>query len=885
MSDRLDFPLHGLAVYNPRLLSKDELVRFFVARQRELGRLVDALRREAEGQPQHHLVVGARGMGKTTLLNRLRYAIEDDPQLRERCLGLVFPEEQYNIGSLSDFWLNCIDALADVLEHRGHDELSQELDEQIAHLQSLSEANDRGRRGQELLCTLADRLGRRLVLLVDNVDLVIDRLSEKEEWALREVLSAESRIQLVGGTSAPFESYYRHDKAFYDFFRIHQLQGLSDDETFTVLRRLAETTGHDHIAHLLDDDPARIRTLRLMAGGNPRTVVILFNLLAKDVDGNVRSDLEQLLDYCTPLYKHRLDVLPPQAQRVVDALAMHWDPANAATIATTTHLPVNVVSTQLNRLAKEGTVEKVALPGSKRLGFQLAERFFNIWCLMRASRRVRRRLVWLVEFLRTMFEPEDLVRRAQGFLGTGQALDLVRHAEWGFALADAIADQPLQRALESRSIFTLCSDPDLRNKLTSMLDLQGEDAPLRDRAERMRQLAEAKDALIQSNHWEGKAQREYLWNELGGLFGVSAAKKLVIAKELTQGSEAASKLVSGLIDAESERWDGLLDPSEQDAIKSAIRDGNIDLLNPSIEDLQAASSFYNNASIAPCTLAIILEQGRNCSDNEFELLSNTLDASRSILTYAHWIRNASKRTMDAAAIANRLNHARWSQPQGYRAMVLLFVIRFHQHRWRVAEILARKIIQSHIDTPTMHILLIKCLINQHRIKDALSEFHDYAPRFNPNEHTGAYSLASQCTYYLTADTEKTEQLALIALNNKTPDCWSLSVLSLILVARGKWNKAVTYVTQLVGDYGHRQDAGWLERDAFFAEVVKHRFIPQARALLAELALNERWEPLDRALELVEADEPAQLTAIAPEMREAVRLVLTRIAPDFLSPPH
>ncbi|MEM9457425.1 MAG: AAA family ATPase [Myxococcota bacterium] len=564
MSDRLDFPLHGLAVYNPQLLSKDELVRFFVARQRELDRLIEALQREAEGQPQHHLVVGARGMGKTTLLNRLRYAIEDDPQLRERCLGLVFPEEQYNIGNLADFWLNCVDALADVLEHQGQDELPQELDEQIAHLQSLPQTDDRGRRGLELLCTLADRLDRRLVLLVDNIDLVIDRLPNKEDWALRQVLSEESRIQLVGGTSAPFESYYSHDKAFYDFFRIHQLQGLNDDETFTVLRRLAETTGHDHITHLLNDDPARIRTLRLMAGGNPRTVVILFNLLAKDVNGNVRSDLEQLLDYCTPLYKHRLDALPPQAQRVVDALAMHWDPVNAATIAKTTHLPVNVVSTQLNRLTKEGTVEKVALPGTKRLGFQIAERFFNIWCLMRASRRVRRRLGWLVEFLRTMLEPEDLVRRAQGFQGTGQAL---RHAEWGFALADAIADLPLQRAIDN-----------------------------------------------------------------------------------------------------------------------------------------------NHENIA------------------------------------------------------------------------------------------------------------------------------------------------------------------------------LSALSLILVARGNWNDAVTYARELLNKYSHHQDYGWFERDMFFAEAVKHQFIPQARALLFEFALDERWEPLDRALALIEADDPAQLAAIAPEMREAVRLVLSRIAPDFLSPP-
>ena len=37
---------------------------------------------------------------------------------------------------------------------------------------------------------------------------------------------------------------------------------------------------------------------------------------------------------------------------------------------------------------------------SKKALYQVAERFFNIWYLMRASRRVRAKLRWFVEFLR-----------------------------------------------------------------------------------------------------------------------------------------------------------------------------------------------------------------------------------------------------------------------------------------------------------------------------------------------------------------------------------------------------------------------------------------------------------------------------------------------------
>ncbi|WP_417914731.1 hypothetical protein [Candidatus Electronema sp. JM] len=60
---------------------------------------------------------------------------------------------------------------------------------------------------------------------------------------------------------------------------------------------------------------------------------------------------------------------------------------------------INIVSSQLNRLQQHGLVEKVQPAQGGRSAFQIGDRFFSIWYLMRASRRVRRKLTWMISFM------------------------------------------------------------------------------------------------------------------------------------------------------------------------------------------------------------------------------------------------------------------------------------------------------------------------------------------------------------------------------------------------------------------------------------------------------------------------------------------------------
>lgn len=461
------------ALYNPRLWNANEVRAYYVARPVLLDRIVDDLKREdANNRPQHRLIVGLRGMGKSTLLRRLAVAVEDDAQLNASWLPLSFPEEQYNVASLSDFWLNCLDALSDLLESRGQTAESAKLDAEVEQL-------DR-KDGEGALCALlrtAGTLQRRLLLLVDNIDLVFERI-KTEDWKLREALQAHPEILIVGASAKVLEDTYNYQAAFYDFFKIDELRGLTEAEMRETIVNLARLNKADHIIERIDADPARLRVLHTLTGGNPRTAVLLYGVLLKGIDGDVRSDLEGLLDEVTPLYKARFEELPPQSQQLLDKLALHWHPASAAVLTKQLGWKVNLVSAQLDRLIGAGIVEKVKAPKSKRLNFQIGERFFNIWYLMRTSRRLRRRLIWLVECLRGLYSNAELQAIAKQRMA--QVDNDIRDAETLVALSDALDDKAYKRALIDRTLELLHSDT-TQIVISELFDFEGEDKEIQQR--------------------------------------------------------------------------------------------------------------------------------------------------------------------------------------------------------------------------------------------------------------------------------------------------------------------------------------------------------------------------------------------------------------------
>jgi tetratricopeptide (TPR) repeat protein len=469
--------LHQLSLYNTGRMSPEQVIAAFAARREQLNRIVtDVAAEKPQSRAQHHLIVGQRGMGKTMLLARIAAELRTNAQLSARFIPLVFAEEQYAVDRLSKFWLNCLDSLADARELARDTEGVNEIDAIVSRLttagtRAVKDDQPFADQVYEAFAKVAKTNGQRTVLLVDNLQLVFDRLENGQQHSLRELLMRPGSPILVGASPSPPPASQDYGAAFYDQFKVHYLRPLDGTEMRALLVHLADIAQRQDVRQRVIQHPARLTVLRQLTGGNPRTVLTLFFLYAEDFAPSVFGDLEGLLDRVTPLYKARLEELTDQQQVIISAIANHWDPVTAATLTIITGLPASTMSAQLDRLEKTGVVERTELFGTISTGYQLAERFFNIWFLMRsASRRQRREVEFLTRFLESFYEPTDRSRLAR------QLLDETHFTPdryvWSRAVAASLKEPEAAEELRRHTELSALRDEarEARNRLLELID-------------------------------------------------------------------------------------------------------------------------------------------------------------------------------------------------------------------------------------------------------------------------------------------------------------------------------------------------------------------------------------------------------------------------------
>ena len=364
-----------LYAYNPSYSSPEALKATFVARGDHLAGIVGELRAGVDAPSNRHvLITGPWGIGKTNLLLMVKYGVLDDPALCRSYVPIQTAEEEYSILSVRDLFARILELLVNATSDG----------RLAAAAKALHETDDDARAVEAAVAAVqgfGERTGRKVLLLVDNLDLILrEQIRDEAQLSRLHGLLTDQSFLVVIGTARGHPRDVRSEQcAVYEAFTRIELDELSPADLTELLRRRAEWEGRRDLLARFHELQPRIERLRESFRGNPRFAMTIYALWAAGELGSTEAAVMGLLDDATPYCKARLDRLAPQARWVLHTFGRLGEPASPTDIAARTRLPVNQVNAILKRLRDDGYVIPAPQEPHKRKLYMVGDPVLRVW--------------------------------------------------------------------------------------------------------------------------------------------------------------------------------------------------------------------------------------------------------------------------------------------------------------------------------------------------------------------------------------------------------------------------------------------------------------------------------------------------------------------------
>lgn len=440
------------AMYNPGIHGDENLITGFVVRGHYLDLILEHLKEHAGAPSRHLIVVGPRGIGKTTLVRRVAAEVRMNEELSAGWYPIVFAEEAYEVGTPGEFWLTALFHLSDRTQDqrllRAYDDIKKETDEARLRERALAQLMD-----------FADTQDKHILLIVENLNMILgQQLSDHDAWVLRHTLQNESRLMLLGTAPARFKEIEHVNKAWFEILTVYELKPLDESESTILWKSLTSEELSD----------TRLRPLQILTGGNPRLLSILAGFAIQTSFRELMDNLIQLIDDHTEYFKGQLDGLAAMERKVFVAILDLWDPSTASQVAAEARISVSKASSLLGRLSSRGAIS-VAKSGRRKL-YQATERLYNIYYLMRRRGHPSDRVHAVVTFMIQFYEGDQLINTATQLAEEACRLGPENRLDHFYAYRDIVQHMPEPDRLKivegtPREFFSAPDTPDVVKEL------------------------------------------------------------------------------------------------------------------------------------------------------------------------------------------------------------------------------------------------------------------------------------------------------------------------------------------------------------------------------------------------------------------------------------
>ncbi|MBT9545304.1 MAG: hypothetical protein IV090_07945 [Candidatus Sericytochromatia bacterium] len=402
-----------------------------------LDQLLISLRAEI-GRPnhQHHLLIGPRGAGKTHLLRLLTAGrIPQEAGLAKAYLPLVMPEET-SLRTPGDLLLKFVERLDKILSDSSLIPSTAQREARGICSTALTTAKairnplERLSIMAEALDAAASTLGKILLPITENMNQIFYLGSQRsrqstlaEQWALRRYFQETPHLFLIAAAPSIFGTVGDPGKPFYDFFRTHELQELTNNEVLEIIHlrlqqefqnpsndKLRSERVHCLLENFHQKSP-HLRGLLTITGGLPRFTHLIYEVIVEtDVD-QVLDTLNHFLDDLTPYFQTRLDpsIFPQAEMDLLHTLALARGPQQPSELAEELYgVGTNEISELLNRLQERGLVKRAGRPGGKAVTWDLTEPLYRIWTQFRNYPDEKNLYRFLSNFVSLLFNIDEI---------------------------------------------------------------------------------------------------------------------------------------------------------------------------------------------------------------------------------------------------------------------------------------------------------------------------------------------------------------------------------------------------------------------------------------------------------------------------------------------
>lgn len=357
-----------ISSFTPSNMPSETLEAIFVQREPLARRITTSIRGAVQdGDIEHHIAVGPRGIGKTHLLSLVTFRVLADSDLAEGLAVAWLREEEWGVSSVGELYEQVISRLAadpvnaPEVRHRAG-EAANRLEEAAAEeLADVAEAT---------IPVVLD--GRMLVVVVENLDLLFQDIGTDDQHRLRAFLQNQRNTVLLASTPSLSQSIALRTGLFYGFFAIHHLGELTLDEARQMLVAIAnlraDEEGRRLIAYLdTDEAHRRLEVVGRLAGGHPRLWVLMAECITTERLEEIVGLLLAVLDDLTPYYQSQMKALTGQQRKIVMHLSRAEGAVAVKDVAAAVRIQERVAAKQLGDLTRLGYVRRAALPAGVKV--------------------------------------------------------------------------------------------------------------------------------------------------------------------------------------------------------------------------------------------------------------------------------------------------------------------------------------------------------------------------------------------------------------------------------------------------------------------------------------------------------------------------------------